>query len=133
MTGIKIQIMSHLEPNDRVVIAEISLVSLAKGKTSMSDEITIAFMAIKRTKGLKVTLTGMGTLVESPNLKTILKAVEAAHEAVKKVGVSRIISTIRIDQRLDKMHTLEDRVQIVTRKLDEHKFSSHNKKNHKNL
>ena len=133
MTGIKIQIMSHLEPNDRVVIAEISLVSLAKGKTSMSDEITTAFMAIKRTKGLKVTLTGMGTLVESPNLKTILKAVEAAHEAVKKVGVSRIISTIRIDQRLDKMHTLEDRVQIVTRKLDEHKFSSHNKKNHKNL
>jgi uncharacterized protein (TIGR00106 family) len=133
MTGIKIQIMSHLEPNDRVVIAEISLVSLAKGKTSMSDEITIAFMAIKRTKGLKVTLTGMGTLVESPNLKTILKAVEAAHEAVKKVGVSRIISTIRIDQRLDKMHTLEDRVQIVTRNLDEHKFSSHNKKNHKNL
>jgi uncharacterized protein (TIGR00106 family) len=117
--------MSYLERSSRVVVAEISLVPLTKGKVSMSDEIAVAFMAIKETEGLKVTLTGMGTQVESPNLKTILNAVEAAHEAVKKVGVSRIISTIRIDQRLDKMHTLEDRVRVVTRKLDKHKLTSH--------
>lgn len=118
--------MSHHRSSARLVVAEISLVPLAKGKVSMSDEIAVAFMAIKKTKGLKVTLTGMGTQVESPNLKTILNAVEAAHEAVKKVGVSRIISTIRIDQRLDKMHTLEDRVRVVTRKLDEDKLTSRN-------
>ncbi len=119
-----IQIMSNLEPSSRVVVAEISLVPLAKGKVSMSDEIAVAFMAIKKTKGLKVTLTGMGTQVEAPNLKTILDAIEAAHEAVREVGVSRIISTIRIDQRLDKTHTLEDRVQIVTKKLKEHNLTS---------
>ena len=118
--------MSYHKPSSRVVVAEISLVPLAKGKVSMSDEIAVAFMAIKKTKGLKVTLTGMGTQVESTKLKSILNAVEAAHEAVKKVGVSRIISTIRIDQRLDKMHTLEDRVQVVTRKLDKVKLASHN-------
>jgi uncharacterized protein (TIGR00106 family) len=117
--------MSYHEPSGKVVVAEISLVPLAKGKVSMSDEIAVAFMAIKNTKGLKVTLTGMGTQVESTNLKTILKAVEAAHEAVKKVGVSRIISTIRIDQRLDKRHTLEDRVQVVTGKIDRDKPLSH--------
>jgi len=111
--------MSSLEPSGKVIVAEISLVPLVKGKVSMSDEIAIAFMAIKKTKGLKVTLTGMGTQVESSNLKSILAAVEAAHEAVEKIGVSRIISTIRIDQRLDKMHTLEDRIQAVTRKLVE--------------
>jgi uncharacterized protein (TIGR00106 family) len=116
--------MSNLEPTSRVVVAEISLVPLAKGKVSMSDEIAVAFMAIKKTKGLKVTLTGMGTQVEAPNLKTILDAIEAAHEAVREVGVSRIISTIRIDQRLDKTHTLEDRVQIVTKKLEEHNLTS---------
>lgn len=110
--------MSSLEPSSMVIVAEISLVPLAKGKVSMSDEIAVAFKAIKETRGLKVTLTAMGTLVESSDLKTILNAVEAAHEAVKKVGVSRIISTIRIDQRLDKKHTLEDRVQAVRGKLD---------------
>ena len=118
--------MSYNELSGRVVVAEISLVPLAKGKVSMSDEIAVAFKAIKKTKGLKVTLTGMGTQVESPNLKTILDAVEAAHEAVIKVGVSRIISTIRIDQRLDKMHTLENRVRVVTRKIEEDKSRSHN-------
>lgn len=121
-----IQTMSSLEPSGMVIVAEISLVPLAKGKVSMSDEIAVAFRAIRETRGLKVTLTGMGTLVESPDLKTILNAVEAAHEAVKKVGVSRIVSTIRIDQRLDKKHTLEDRVQVVKRKLDENKPTSSN-------
>jgi uncharacterized protein (TIGR00106 family) len=118
--------MSSLEPSGMVIVAEISLVPLAKGKVSMSDEIAVAFRAIREIRGLKVTLTGMGTLVESPDLKTILNAVEAAHEAVKKVGVSRIVSTIRIDQRLDKKHTLEDRVQVVKRKLDENKPTSSN-------
>jgi len=62
----------------------------------------------------------MGTQVESSNLKCILTAVEAAHEAVGKVGAYRIITTIRIDQRLDKIHTLKDRVQNVRGKLYEH-------------
>ena len=116
--------MSRLEPRSRVVVAEISLVTMTKGKVSMSEEIAVAFMAIEKTKGLKVTLTGMGTQIESPNLKAILRAIEAAHEALIKVGVSRIISTIRIDQRLDKMHSLEDRFQSVARKIDDHKLTS---------
>ena len=116
--------MSHLKSYRRVVIAEISLIPLKKGKASMSDEIAVAFTAIKKTKGLKVILTGMGTQVESSNLKTILDAVEAAHDAVKKVGVYRIISTVRIDQRLDKMDTLEDRVKVVTKKLSKRKLPS---------
>jgi uncharacterized protein (TIGR00106 family) len=119
--------MSNLEHRGRVVVAEISLVPMTKGKVGMSDEIAVAFMAIKKIKGLKVTLTGMGTQIESPNLKTILDAIEAAHQAVKELGVSRIISTIRIDQRLDKMHTLEDRVRVVTRKLEEHRLTTNDR------
>ena len=103
--------MSHLEPSSKIVVAEISLVPLVRGKVSMSDEIAIAFLA---------TLTGMGTQVESSNLKCILTAVEAAHEAVGKVGAYRIITTIRIDQRFDKIHTLKDRVQNVKGKLYGH-------------
>lgn len=100
------------------LVAEISLIPL-KGKLSMSEEIATAFRAIRRTKGLKVTLTGMGTLVESSNLKDILSAVEAAHEAVTEAGAARIITTIRIDQRLDKSQTLKDRVSAVRQKLGE--------------
>ena len=55
----------------------------------MSDEIAVAFMAIKKTKGLKVTLTGMGTQVESTNLKTYFEGSRSCARSSKK---SRSIS-----------------------------------------
>ena len=85
--------------------------------TSMSREIAIAFDAISQIKDVKATLTSMGTQIESDNIQNVLKAVEAAHQAVKELGVKRIISTIRIDERLDKVYSLEDRVKSVKEKL----------------
>ena len=46
-----------------------------------------------------------------------MKAVEAAHKDVKQAGVKRIISTIHIDERLDKSHILEEKVEWVKKKL----------------
>lgn len=103
---------------DKIIVAEISLVPIVEGKTSMSREISVAFAAIEKTKGLKATLTGMGTQVEAEDLKNILAAVEAAHKAVIRSGASRVISTIRIDERLDKSQTLDARVLTVKKKLD---------------
>ena len=85
--------------------------------TSMSKEIAVAFEAISQIKDIKVMLTSMGTQIESNNIQNVLKAVEAAHQAIKEIGVKRIISTVRIDERLDKAHTLEDKVKSVKEKL----------------
>ena len=85
--------------------------------TSMSKEIAVAFEAISQIKGIKVMLTSMGTQIESNNIQNVLKAVEVAHQAIKEIGVKRIISTIRIDERLDKAYTLEDKVKSVKEKL----------------
>ena len=85
--------------------------------TGMSKEIAVAFNAISQIKDIKATLTPMGTQIESNNIQNILKAVETAHQAVKEIGVKRIISTIRIDERLDKVYSLEDRVKSVKEKL----------------
>jgi uncharacterized protein (TIGR00106 family) len=85
--------------------------------TSMSKEIAVAFEAISQIKDIKVMLTSMGTQIESNNIQNVLKAVEVAHQAIKEIGVKRIISTIRIDERLDKAYTLEDRVESVKEKL----------------
>ena len=85
--------------------------------TSMSREIAVAFDAISQIKDVKAMLTSMGTQIESDNIQNVLKAVEAAHQAVKEIGVKRIISTIRIDERLDKVYSLEDRVKSVKEKL----------------
>ena len=42
---------------------------------------------------------------------------EAAYEAVKSTGAKRIISTIRIAERLDASRRLEDEIESVTEKL----------------
>jgi uncharacterized protein (TIGR00106 family) len=85
--------------------------------TSMGHEIAAAFDAISNVKGLKVMLTPMGTQVQSSDLSNILKALQVAHQALKELGVRRIISTVRIDERLDSSHTLEDKVRSVQKRL----------------
>lgn len=113
-----------------VVHAEISVIPIGSATiisnelrekeikpTSMSKEIAVAFEAISQIKDIKIMLTSMGTQIESTNIQNVLRAVEVAHQAIKETGVKRIISTVRIDERLDKAYTLEDKVKSVKEKL----------------
>jgi uncharacterized protein (TIGR00106 family) len=83
----------------------------------MSKEVAAAFDAIRKTRNLKANLTALGTQVETRDIGSVLQAVKAAHQAAKSAGAKRIISTVRIDERLDKTQTLEDKVKSVRRKL----------------
>jgi uncharacterized protein (TIGR00106 family) len=102
------------------IVAEISVIPIGKNhsadgamQTSIGKEVSLAFNAIKKLKEVKVNLTAMGTEIEANNIQDVLKSVELAHTAIKETGVKRIISTIRIDERLDKTETLEDRVNSI--------------------
>lgn len=100
------------------VHAEISIIPISKSHdTSMSKEVAAAFDAISKIEGLKATLTALGTQIEAKDLASVLLAIETAHQAVKSVGALRIISSVRIDERLDKDQTLQDKVQSVKQKL----------------
>ena len=100
------------------VHAEISIVPIVGGRdTSMSKEVAAAFDAIRKTRNLRANLTALGTQVEARDLGSILQAVKAAHRAAKSAGARRVISTVRIDERLDKTQTLQDKVKSVRRKL----------------
>ena len=100
------------------VHAEISIVPISKGQdTSMSKEVAAAFDAIRKIKNVKATLTALGTQIEAKDLGSVLLAVEAAHRAAKSAGTRRIISTVRIDERLDKDQTLQDKIRSVKQKL----------------
>jgi len=98
--------------------AEISIVPIGTGSTGISKEVAAAFDAIRKTKDIKTTkLTAMGTQVEANDMRAILNAIDAAHQAVKLTGAKRIISSIRIAERLDASKTLEDEVGSVTDKF----------------
>ena len=107
-------------PNeDMTVHAEISIVPISGGHdTSMSREVAAAFDAICRIRNVKATLTALGTQIEAKDLERVFQAVEAAHLAAKSAGAKRVISTVRIDERLDKSQTLQEKIRSVKRKLN---------------
>ena len=104
--------------NNQTLHAEISIVPVGTGSTSISKQVAAAFDAIRKTKDIKtIKPTAMGTQIEANNMGAILSAIEAAHQAVKSTGAKRIVSTIRIAERLDASRTLEDDVESVNEKL----------------
>jgi uncharacterized protein (TIGR00106 family) len=111
-----------------IVHAEISVIPITSyldaspdlESPGMSKQIAVAFDAIRRVKNVNVILTPMGTQLETSDFNAILNAIDAAHRSLRsEKNIKRIISTIRIDERLDKSITLEDKVQSVMDKLDE--------------
>ena len=105
---------------ENTIHAEISVIPIgirSETTTSMSKEIAAAFDAIQKIKGLKTMLTPMGTQIESNNFANILQAIEVAHQVVRTAGAKRIMSTIRIDERLDKSISLEEKVESVMEKI----------------
>jgi uncharacterized protein (TIGR00106 family) len=106
--------------NLSTVNAEISIVPIGTSDTSIGKEIAAAYDAIRNIKNLKnVTLTPMSTQIESDSLDHILQAIQAAHDSAKSVGAKRVISTIRIDERLDKPNTLDKKIHSVKTKLSQ--------------
>jgi uncharacterized protein (TIGR00106 family) len=104
--------------NEQTIHAEISILPIGTSNTSISKEVAAAFDAIRKTKDIKTAnLTPMGTQIEANNMQAILRSIEAAHEALKSSGVKRIVSSIRIAERLDASRTLDDEVKSVTERL----------------
>jgi len=93
-----------------VVIADFSIIPLGLGDTSVGKQIAEAINAIKEVKDIRYKATPMGTILEAEKIETILEAVKVAHEALFKMGVKRIESNLRIDDRRDKPRTMEEKV-----------------------
>ncbi len=62
---------------------------------------------------LKYQVTPMATVIEAPDMATILKAVEVSHEPLRSMGAKRKSSLLRIDERLDKPRTMSDKTRSV--------------------
>ena len=108
-----------MSENQASFTAEISIIPITttNGDTSMSKEIALVYNAISQIQGLKTILTAMGTQVESNNLENILEAIKISHITLRNIGIERIMSSIRIDERLDKNNTLEGKINSVKDKI----------------
>jgi uncharacterized protein (TIGR00106 family) len=94
------------------VIAEVSIVPLGTGKTSLSQYVAACVGLLEKEKTISYQLTPMGTIVEGA-LDKVLKVIMEMHEVPFEKGVMRVLTTIKIDDRRDKKITMDSKIKSV--------------------
>jgi len=98
------------------LIVEISFVPIGVG-TSLSSYIAKVIKNIEKS-GLKYQLTPMGTIVEG-EWNEISNLIDYSHNLIFEMGIERIITNIKIDYRLDKKSSMQDKIDSVKKKMVE--------------
>ena len=98
-------------------IMEISIVPVGTKRASLSSYVAEAIKVLRTQKGIKYTLTAMGTIIEARSLKQLFDIAHLMHSAILRGNVTRVVTSIKIDDRKDKKITMHGKTQSVQRKL----------------
>lgn len=96
------------------IIIDLCLVPLGVG-VSVSRYI-VACQEILDEAGLKSALHAYGTNIEG-DWDEVMAAVKKCHERVHEMGAPRITTTIKLGSRIDRLQTMDDKIQSVLTKM----------------
>lgn len=100
-----------------MITCDFAILPVGCETTECKDYVTAAVQVIKDS-GLNYQLTGMGTQIEAENLEELYSAIAKAQEAVFEVGVGRVYTVIKVDDRRDlENRTLDAKVDTVEKML----------------
>ena len=95
------------------VIAELKVIPLGTQSASLSKYVAAVINLVRQAKGITYQITPMATIVQGP-LPQILELAQAMHEVPFTMGVNRVLTSIIIDDRRDKLITMESKVKAVS-------------------
>ena len=99
-----------------MAIVEVSCVPLGTKTPSVSQYVARAVKVLEHEKGIKYEITAMGTIIEG-DLDRILAVVRKMHEETFGSGVTRVVTTVKIDDRRDKAQSMKGKVDSIKKKL----------------
>jgi len=99
-----------------VAIAEIAIMPMGTGDTSVSKYVADCHKIAEQEEGVKVLLTPMGSILEG-DLDLIFRIVKKMHEVPFAHGAMRVSTIVRIDDRRDKDASMEQKLKSVQNKL----------------
>jgi uncharacterized protein (TIGR00106 family) len=100
--------------------AEVSIIGLGRPSPSASEYIAEMHRRLERQDKVRFCLHAMGTELEGP-LEHILDVVRELHNVPFELGLPRVYTVVKIDERADKpTQTLEDKVRSVKERLGRH-------------
>jgi len=98
-----------------MAVAFLTITPLGTGTPSVSHYVAGVERILAET-GLKHQLTAMGTIIEG-EVDEILAVVRRMHEQPFAQGALRVSTSLRIDDRRDKEHTIAGKMRSVEEKL----------------
>ena len=94
-----------------MIIASLAIFPTSQG-VSVARYVREAINVIE-SSGLKSVTGGMNTTIEAPDLGTLFKVIEKAHNVIADMGVSRIHIDLNVDHRLDTDASIESKLKAI--------------------
>ena len=101
-----------------MIQAEISIYPMATKTTSVSFYIAKAIESIKNMDNLTYEINSMGIILESDDMDVINKASKNMIEIVHHLGINRVELIIKIDSRIDKQVTMQEKLKSIKDQMD---------------
>jgi uncharacterized protein (TIGR00106 family) len=100
-----------------MAICSVSVVPVGTGSTSVSPYVARCHEILKHEKGIKYQLTPMATILEG-DLGAIMEVISKLHGVPFEKGAKRVLTTVVIDDRIDRELTMDGKVDSVRKKLE---------------
>ncbi len=97
-----------------MAMIEISVLPVGTPTPSLSKYVAGALKLLEKERDIKYELTAMGTVIEGET-ERLLALAGKMHRSAFTGGIKRVVTTIKIDERLDKPLTIEGKVKVCKR------------------
>lgn len=101
-----------------MAIAEVTIIPIGTQTTSLSAYVADMHRVLKNQKGITYQLTSMSTIIEGP-LERVWQAIAALHESPFLSGAERVSTSVKLDDRRDKIASSAQKIKSVQDKLNE--------------
>jgi uncharacterized protein (TIGR00106 family) len=100
-----------------VATADLTVIALGRAEASASTYIAEIQRRLERQDRVRYSLHAMGTSLEG-STPDILAVVAELHAVPFEMGIPRVYTVLKLDERRDREQTLEDKLESVRRLLD---------------
>ena len=106
-----------------MITADLCIIPMGIEESSVGDYVAKAVQIIEKS-GLNYQITAMGTQIEANDLKSLYDVCAEVQESIFEMGVGRVYTVLKIDDRRDKENrTLDEKVKSVKNRMNKIKKS----------
>ena len=100
-----------------MITADLCIIPMGIEKSSVGDYVREAVKIIEKS-GLNYQITAMGTQIEANDLKRLYEVCAEVQESIFEMGVPRVYTVLKIDDRRDKENrTLDEKIKSVKTRI----------------